>query len=436
MNHKVVQNSVISILFLLNTQAIFAGTQQIVTTNPNNCVSDNYVVAIQKGTSQAVIDASIPAWQTLGFSVAELSPNQDIITCSYQPPPSDQVITPAQEGLDQGASIASIAIDASIIQSANIFTRLAAYRDPHHLPSANRSRTGDGASADTPFLLDQRLNFFVNGIGNFGDQQATRRSNGFDFNTAGVIIGTDFRFTDHFVMGTAFNYTGIQSNMNKGLGKLDSDNYSLSLFASYALPSNFYIDGLVRAGWSNYNSQRNYSTEAAPNSIEHASANYSGNDYAISFSAGYSHNIAALTLRPFLRYDYTHVAINGYQEAGNAGNLSTVEAQRINSMRTALGGELSYAISTPYAVLIPLVRAEWQHEFMNDSRLLTSSLSNAPNIITQLQTNSPDRDFANLGFGLSAVFSHGISGFFYYEAMLANRLTTAHAFNGGIRLEF
>jgi outer membrane autotransporter protein len=439
MNTQFVQKIVLGIILSLTAQHSFAEIQQIVTTDSDNCLTDNYVVAVRNGTSQAVIDTSIPNWQALGFSIGSIKPDQDIITCTYAPPPPDQVITPEQEGLDQGASVATIAIDASVIQSANIFTRLATYRDPHNLPNANRINnhlSGGGASADQPFLLDQRLNFFVNGTGNFGDQQATQRSNGFDFDTAGVIVGTDYRFTNSLVIGTAFGYTSSHSNMNKGLGNLDSDNYSLSLFGSYSLPSNFYVDGLVRVGWSTYNSQRNYSTAATPNIIESAAADYNGNDYAVSFSTGYSHNINALTLRPFLRYDYIHIDIDGYQETGNASNLSTIDTQHINSMRTALGGELSYTISTPYAVFIPLVRAEWQHEFMNDSRLLTSSLSNASGIITQLQTNTPDRDFANLGFGFSTVFPHGVSGFFYYEVMLANRLTTAHAFNGGIRIEF
>lgn len=308
MNNKFVRNIVLSIIFSLTAQHTFAGTQQIVTTDPGSCLSGNYVVAVRNGTSQEVINASIPNWQALGFSIGSISPDQDIITCAYTPPPPDQVITPEQEGLDQGASVVTIAIDASIMQTTNIFTRLATYRDPHNLPNANRinnnsPQSGGGASADQPFLLDQRLNFFVNGTGNFGDQQATQRSNGFDFDTAGVIVGTDYRFTDSLVMGTAFAYTGSDSNMNKGLGKLDSDNYSLSLFGSYALPSNFYVDGLVRVGWSTYDSQRNYSTAATPNVIESASADYSGNDYSVSFSAGYSHNINALNLRPF--YDMT-----------------------------------------------------------------------------------------------------------------------------------
>lgn len=442
MNNISAQSILTGIIFALNAHIIFADSQQLVTTDTSSCTSESSVISVQDGTSQEVIDASLSAWQALGFSIGPIVPDQDIITCTRDIPDPNKVETPEQEGLDQSASITTLAIDASIIQTNNFFTRLEMLRE-QYVPAAlvedskeHRDESGGGASADGVSLLDQRLNVFVIGTGNIGDQQVTQRTNGFDFDTAGVTLGSDFRFSEQLIMGAAFGYIGSHTNMNKEIGNLDADNYNLSLFGSYSLPSNFYIDALARVGWSKYDSRRNFSTLENPDVIENVAAKYNGNDYSFSLSVGYSYNINALNLRPFLRYDYIHVAIDGYQEAGNASNLSTVESQHINSMRSALGAELSYAISTPYAVLIPLLRAEWQHEFMNDSRLLTAYQSNSPNIITQLYTDSPDRDFVNLGVGVSAVFAHGISGFFYYEAMLANRFINAHAFNGGIRMEF
>jgi len=296
-------------------------------------------------------------------------------------------------------------------------------------------KPGGCASADSSSLLDQRLSFFINGNGAFGDQEKTKVSSGFGFDTIGTTLGTDFRLTDNLVIGSAFGYTASNTDMSGGLGDMEADNYSLSLFGGYTLPNSFYLDALARVGWNDYDGNRNLSSSNDPSGIEHVSSNYSGNDYSVSLSAGYNHTIDAFSVSPFLRYDYIHNDIDGYREHGSTSSSLSIEEQHSDSMRSALGTEISYVVNTPYAILIPLVRAEWQHEFMNDSRTLTSFQNNSSDGIS-LNTDSPDRDFVNLGFGVSAGLPHGVSGFFYYETMLANSLTASHTFNGGIRIEF
>lgn len=434
MNSKSIQSVSLSIFFILYAQIAFSDSQQLITTDSSHCSpNDGITTSISDGTSQAVIDTSIPSWQALGFTVGPVAPDEDILTCTRKSPDPEQILTPEQQSLDLTASIATIAINASIIQSTNIFTRLAAFREDAFLSKKKKKTNRIGASADDNPLLDQKLGFFINGNGNFGDQIATRRSNGFDFDTQGVTIGSDYRLTDNFVMGSAFGYTATHTDMNNGTGNLEADTYSLSLFGGYFLPNSFYVDGLARVGWNNYDGQRNINAVGLPAS---AMSNYSGNDYAVSLSAGFTHSMGALNLNPFVRYDYIHNDIDGYQEKGGPTFSNNIEEQHIDSMRSAIGAEINYVVSTPYGVLIPMMRAEWQHEFMNDSRLLTSFQSASPDLITQLYTNSPDRDFMNLGFGMSAQLPNGISGFFYYETMLANHLVTSHTFNAGVRIEF
>ena len=74
-------------------------------------------------------------------------------------------------------------------------------------------------------------------------------------------------------------------------------------------------------------------------------------------------------------------------------------------LTTVLGGRASYAISTGLGVLLPQVRIEWEHEFKNDSRLLTARFVNDPLLQPiPFTTDNPDRNYANLGVSLSATF--------------------------------
>ena len=47
-----------------------------------------------------------------------------------------------------------------------------------------------------------------------------------------------------------------------------------------------------------------------------------------------------------------------------------------------------------------------------------------------------DSDFFRLGFGMSFVFTHGRSGFFYYERLLGRDRITQNNLALGLRLEF
>ncbi len=431
MNNKSVHFILTGLTLALTTQTVFA--QSLITTDESSCESTGTpVVAVPGGTSQDVIDSSIPEWQDLGFTIGSISPDENIIVCTDSEPDENELTTPEQEGLDQSASAATLAVSASIIQTTNLYTRLAAIRRQSYSATTSTADTGGGASADDPSLFDERLNFFANGSGSLGDQESSQVSSGFDFDTIGTTIGVDYRLTEHFSLGTAFGYTSGNTSMNNDLGHTDIDNYSLSFYGGYSLPSSFYVEGLFNVGWNNYDSQRNVQSDIDGSTIEQVSSDYSGNNYSLSLATGYEYTIDAFSITPLFRFDYVHVDIDKYQETGDS-IVNRIDAQHVDSVRTAFGAWLQYTIQTPYAVLIPAMRAEWQHEYMNDSRLLTSYQNGSK---TQLRTDSPDRDFANLSFGFSALFPYGVSAFFFYETMLANHLTTLHSFNGGLQLQF
>jgi Autotransporter beta-domain len=70
-------------------------------------------------------------------------------------------------------------------------------------------------------------------------------------------------------------------------------------------------------------------------------------------------------------------------------------SQTIQSLTTDLGREVTYAISTRWGVLLPLLSFEWEHEFLADSRTVTGSIVSDPTTAVSVLTNSPDRDYFN-----------------------------------------
>jgi outer membrane autotransporter protein len=295
------------------------------------------------------------------------------------------------------------------------------------IPSGER---GGGASADRSGFLS-RLGFFANGQGNFGNQDATSREPGFDFHTAGVTLGADYRLTDQVLLGMAFGYLRTKSDFDASAGNSTVNGYSLSAYGSYYILDKLYVDGIATFGWNDYSTDRNI-----PNVNATANGSTDGTQFAISVSTGYNFNAGAFTFGPTGRVDYVQVHIDGYQETGaNPFNLN-IRSQNPASVTTALGGQATYAISTQWAVLMPLVRFEWLHEYKDGSRTVTATVVADPATGVSVQTNNPDRDYFNLGAGLSATFRHGVSGFFNYETVLGRDNFTSNAFTAGVRFEF
>ena len=151
---------------------------------------------------------------------------------------------------------------------------------------------------------------------------------------------------------------------------------------------------------------------------------------------GYAFSRGPLTVTPFGRLEYIHLDIDSYNETGAGGLNLTIRSQDIDSLQSALGAQISYAISTPVAVLVPQVRGEWRHEFEDDSRSVTARYTSDPfNTFFTIPTDDPDRDFFAVGVGLSAVFARGIGAFVRYETILGLRDFSHHDVRVGVRFE-
>jgi outer membrane lipase/esterase len=159
-------------------------------------------------------------------------------------------------------------------------------------------------------------------------------------------------------------------------------------------------------------------------------------------SGGYDFTARGFTFGPYGRLSYLKANIDAFQERIDNTNPGFglalgINEQDVESLTWALGGQVSYALSTGFGVLVPQARFEWEHEFLDNQRTITARFVSDPlRTPILLDTDDPDRDYFNLGAGLSAVFQRGVSAFVYYETALALRDVTAHQVAVGLRLAF
>lgn len=297
------------------------------------------------------------------------------------------------------------------------------------------NKTG-AAGGDEPDLLN-RLGVFVSGAIDFGDKDKTDSESGFDFDTNGITAGIDYWFTKRVNLGAFVGYSNTGANFDSDGGNLDSDGWNFGLYGNYNVTDNFYVDAIFNYGWLSYDSTRKiiYTLETDIN--REAKADYDGDQYSFSLGAGYDFHRQAWTFGLFGRLNYIRANIDSYTEKGAEGLNLKVDDQTVESFTTALGGMVSYSISTNFGVLIPQLSFDWEHEYEDDGRLISSVFVNDPNRNAfEIPTDDPDRNYFHLSPGISAVLPGGFSAYVNYEVTLGHDDITENLVSGGIRYEF
>ena len=303
-----------------------------------------------------------------------------------------------------------------------------------HLATSGRLSGGSAGADETPLVGG--LGVFINGSLSTGDKDSSDSELGFDFDTQGLTAGVDYRFSDKLIGGGAVGYVNNVTDFVSNRGDMGVDGYTLSLYATYYHDQHGYLDAIASLGWNDFTTNRRVDPGSGiPAAI--VSGDTQGTEYTLSVGGGYDFNRGGLSFGPFARVNYISADIDSYTENTSTGFEFDYYDQSVQSLRTHLGAQLSYAISTSRGILSPQLRAEWAHEFQDDSRFITARFLNDPTQTQfSLHTDNPDRNFFNLGVGLTATFAEGRSAFLYYEKTLKERDLNQESIAAGVRLTF
>jgi outer membrane autotransporter protein len=125
------------------------------------------------------------------------------------------------------------------------------------------------------------------------------------------------------------------------------------------------------------------------------------------------------------------------KDRNDSGLQMRMDVDDRTSMTTDVGLGTSYAISTGWGVLVPQARVEWEHEFDQDAQnLATVYVLDASQNRFNLEGDDPDRDYFNVGAGISAIFAHGMMAFVNYEGLVGYDDLSRHRVTAGLRMEF
>ena len=270
----------------------------------------------------------------------------------------------------------------------------------------------------------ERWGFFAVGSGEFTDIESGCSARGSDFTTGGVTAGADYRLSNHVIMGATVGYANTSADLNAG-GRLNIDSGKASLFAT-VYDKGFYVNGIVGGGLSSYSTRRGTYGGIARGDTE-------GEDFNALIGTGYNHHIGAFTVGPVASIQYTKVSIDGFDENGSLAPLK-IASQSMDSLKSALGVKASYAWKVGHLLVTPEIRAQWQHEYLDDRAGIAASFGEG----ASFTVFGPriGRDSLLLDVGASVQFNPNTSVFAYYTGDIGRSNYTSHSINAGVRVSF
>lgn len=276
----------------------------------------------------------------------------------------------------------------------------------------------------------KRWGVFANGSGVFGQQDARTNQTAFDFTAVGATIGADYRFSDNFVGGLAGGYSHIKTSVDNNGGEAVVQSASVGPYVSYKHES-IYFDGTFGYSRNFYDIERNIAFGTIDRT---ATGKPDGNQVYAYGGVGYDYKIKDFVIGPVGTMQYTSVWMDGYTETG-AGILNlNIQDQHAQSLQSGIGWHWAYVYQDGDISFIPNLMITWQHEYLNDSRLIEASLAGSSSF--QTPTASPRRDTANVNLGLNTRFSDWVTLTLGYNTILGDNSYTEHAVNGGVRFDF
>ena len=249
-----------------------------------------------------------------------------------------------------------------------------------------------------------------------------------------VTAGADYRIDNYFTVGGLFAYGHTDATLDHIGSKATVDTYSPGIYASY-VDGGWYGNGLFSYDYNTYAEDRNVQIGAL-SGVNHGTPN--GNQYAGNLTGGYEFKQGAWKFGPVATVQYVNLGIDSFSESGPTA--LNVQSQSAESFRSQLGFATRYKtlVDSCYGSfsVTPHLTATWQHEYLDDSRGISSQFNQIGAGSFTVLTSKPDRDSALIDLGLDAQFSKEVTFFVDYSTQVGQDHYCAQSIQGGLKIGF
>jgi len=251
--------------------------------------------------------------------------------------------------------------------------------------------------------------------------------------TSSFTLGSDYQFSKNFLAGLFFNYSHTDANLDSYGSSATVDTYSPGIYASYA-KDGWYGNALASYGHNAYTEQRNINIEGTY--IEAPQGAPEGDQEVVDTDGGYDFQDNTWTYGPTVGFQYVHLNVDSFTEYGGCSSDLAVDNEAADSFRSRLGGHVIYHCQTGGVVITPFLDASWQHEFLDDSRGITSSFDELGDGQFTVYTQDTGRESALVATGVNFDIDNTETVFVNYQTQITPNYYFGQSVIAGLKVAF
>lgn len=340
-----------------------------------------------------------------------------------------------------------IGVATSRMLGARLASGISSYRPGEALASQLLFDQGAGGGASADALFGKMGAFATIKYLN-AEQDSDGYTYGFDQDGWDFMVGADYRVQPNLVVGAMASYAQRQVDYKANRGDMDVKGWGLAAYGTYFLDNGLFFEGIAGYMRNDYDLKRRINYSIAVDNVtttvnQVAKADTDADVFYATFGGGYSVARGSFTFTPQASLNYSRNAVDGYRESmsnpqANGGSFAmAVNSQTYKSLTSRLGFMLANAFSTKVGVFVPQLSIDWVHEFADDQESLnTRFINDASRTVWSTETSEPDRNYFDVGIGLSGQLPGGFSGFVAYNQLLGYDDVDSYTITGGVRFEF
>jgi outer membrane lipase/esterase len=227
-----------------------------------------------------------------------------------------------------------------------------------------------------PLAAVSPWSFYMQANGGVSDRQATAVSDGFDLNSVGGTIGTEYRIDANAIIGAAFDYSSLDAHLFNDAGTTKANSYQLGLYGGWT-DEHFFAQALATIGHQDYRNAR-------PGVGDAITSDPDGSTFVIAGKTGYLFDVGPAQLGPIGGLTYARAQVNGYTETGDPALTYNVGRQTEEALIGSLGVQLRAPFMVNGQVITPYLDLTADDDFIGNGRLIQFNASSTPQIINNL----------------------------------------------------
>ena len=266
------------------------------------------------------------------------------------------------------------------------------------LTGGSVSTGGQGMSSGDNIF--ERAAMWVQGLFNHSKLDDTSKAYGFDADSSGVAMGAEKYVTEDTKIGLGYAYTN--TDIDGFMRSTDVDTHTAFVYGEYK-PSNWYVNGIMSYGWSDYSENKNVSGVGVK-------ADYDAETFGLQAMTGYDMQLKHFGLTPEVGLRYVHISQDGYKDSAD----QRVSSSDSDILTGVIGAKVSKTWILENGVNIkPEARIAATYDLMNDDVNSVVTLANGSAYM--VEGDALDRFGMEFGAGVTAEVNDNVELSLGYE---------------------